>query len=88
MTRPVTMPARALMEQAQRTQVSPGPQLPLRGPCLRSRCARRSTGGDPPRHWMAQERLTIHTHGALCSQETRALIKHERAFRQGRPPAS
>ena len=31
MTRPVTMPARALMEQAQRTQVSPGPQLPLRG---------------------------------------------------------
>src|SRR5665811_821829 len=44
--------------------------------------------GRPLTHWMAREPLTIHTHEALCSQETRRHRLLDRAFRPGRPPAS
>jgi hypothetical protein len=58
-----------LMRHAQGTWVSPA-CIPTRA-CLRSRCRLACNRGDSPGHWIAQERLTIHSHEALCSQETR-----------------
>jgi hypothetical protein len=67
----VKIPAPApLMKHTQRTHVSPRPQVSLRVLV----CEVGALGvhrGDPPSHWTAQERLTIHMHEALCSQETR-----------------
>jgi hypothetical protein len=66
----VEIPARGpLMKHAQGTWVSPAGIL--RGLA----CEVGALGvqpGDPPSHWLvSQERLTIHMHEALCSQETR-----------------
>ena len=64
------MPARALMEQAQRTQVSPGPQVPLRGLAYEVG----ALGAQPGRSTESLDgaRTVDYSHAeALCSQETR-----------------
>src|SRR5674476_134429 len=53
---PLTAP---LMKQAQRMQVSPGPQVPFAALPTKWVCLA-GNRGDPPSPWMAQERLTIH----------------------------
>ena len=45
----------------------------------------RSHRGDPPGHWLVQERLTIHMHETLCSQEMRP-HRQSRTFLVDRPP--
>ena len=82
-TRPVKMPARALMEQAQRTQVSPGPQVPLRGLAYEVG----ALGAQPGRSTESLDGATTvdySRHEALCSQETRPHRMSERFVGDGR----
>jgi hypothetical protein len=64
----VKIPARApLTKQAQRTRVSPCPQVPRRGLAYEVG----ALGTQPGRSTaslLTQERLTIHKHETLCSQ--------------------
>jgi hypothetical protein len=83
----VKIPARApLTKQAQRTQVSPGPQLPLRELAYELG----AIGVQPARSTESLMSATTvnYSHMRLYAVRRHALIGYERAFRRGRLPAS
>jgi len=82
----VEIPARGpLMKHARGIWVSPA-GIPALA-CLRSGCAWRATGEI---HWVTGWRKNgcLFKLMRLYAVRRRAIIKHERAFRRGRPPAS
>ena len=67
------------MKQAQGTWVSPEGIPRLGRLAFEVGALGVQPGDNPPSHWLAQERLAIHTHEDLCSKEMRPHIKKIRS---------